>query len=438
MTKDRVGGWLTAASLVVIGLLTLLPTGTRPSRLLSCIVCGDRGTVDVLLNALLFIPLGTGLRMRGARILEALFVALMISVCIETAQLLVVTGRTASPGDVITNTAGGALGAMLAPVWRMAFHPSPRRGLVLGIAGGTLWIASLAFAAWAMQPQLWSTRLFAQIRPPIPRPADRYPGEVDAMWVNGEPMPGGWIGGDVRRAARLDEVPGELSSTLRYRAPASSAVIVRVVDERRRTRLELRVADADLVFEPSLRATSLRLSRPAIRLPSAFSTRNGTELLRASGGLRDGTMHVALDDGHAPARADAELRATLGWVLLLPMSYALGPEAPWLTAAWIAAVVLTWGYWLGAAMRGRHARPVIGVGVATIVIGLAIVPLLFGAPATTRWEWAVALGTFAFGASRGRARIAAAQSSQLQVPRLGARYRKARPRSRGVARRSSE
>jgi hypothetical protein len=258
------------------------------------------------------------------------------------------------------------------------------------------------------------------------------------MYVNRVPVDRGWIANDTRRASRLDEVSGELSAMLRYRAPAQSAIVARVVDERRRTRLELRVIGADLVFEPSLRASSLRLSRPAIRLPTAFPAGSDSGLLRATGGLEDGRMYVAVDGGPVPLRANAALRATLGWTLLLPMSYALGPEAPWLTALWLAVLVFVWSYWLGVAMRGSHAREAAALGVAMIIIGLAVVPAVFDAPATTRWEWTLALGALALGALHGRALVAGRQPSRVRGPQLVTDARQGRRASRGAARMSSE
>ena len=38
------------------------------------------------------------------------------------------------------------------------------------------------------------------------------------------------------------------------------------------------------------------------------------------------------------------IRHTLGWVLLLPFEYAMGPAAPLIACAWVEALVLIWSY----------------------------------------------------------------------------------------------
>src|SRR5688500_13671473 len=99
------------------GAMALLTLSPSPSDIasavktpLTCLVCGDRGGVDVLLNLLLFIPLGVGLRMAGWPIPVAAIAALLLSLTVESLQSFVVVGRDASLSDLIFNTAGAALG----------------------------------------------------------------------------------------------------------------------------------------------------------------------------------------------------------------------------------------------------------------------------------------------------------------------------------------
>ena len=58
----------TVVSLAIIGGLTMTPLGTEmPDHFDYCILCGRFGTADFILNVLLFIPLGFGLRLAGVR-----------------------------------------------------------------------------------------------------------------------------------------------------------------------------------------------------------------------------------------------------------------------------------------------------------------------------------------------------------------------------------
>jgi glycopeptide antibiotics resistance protein len=68
----------------------------------------------VVLNIVLFIPLGFVLGLRTGRWITAVGIAFAVSVAVETLQALLPLGRTANVDDVILNTLGGAVGAGVA------------------------------------------------------------------------------------------------------------------------------------------------------------------------------------------------------------------------------------------------------------------------------------------------------------------------------------
>src|ERR1700716_4152161 len=105
----RVGWIITIASAVVIAFATLLPEPPGPVVSHFCLVCGSFGTVDAMLNIVLFVPLGIGLGLTGVPGKRALLAICALSALIETAQFFVMSGRDSTLGDVLTNTAGGAL-----------------------------------------------------------------------------------------------------------------------------------------------------------------------------------------------------------------------------------------------------------------------------------------------------------------------------------------
>jgi hypothetical protein len=119
------------AGLLVIAYATLRPGGPRfklaPGW--TCLLCGSSGGVDVALNIILFIPLGVGLRLRGASIRRAAATAFLVSLFVEGWQNFVVSGRDPTISDVLTNTTGGTLGATMtafAGAWRLGHaggHP---------------------------------------------------------------------------------------------------------------------------------------------------------------------------------------------------------------------------------------------------------------------------------------------------------------------------
>lgn len=135
--------WGTTALIWAIGVavVTLTPDGGAVGRMVSiCLLCGERGTADALLNIVLFVPLGLLVgRRRGA--LFALVLGLLVALCVETGQLL--QGRYWNAGDLVWSGAGAWLGGLLAPMvrrWLDGPVSLAPRALALGLP--TLWIAA--------------------------------------------------------------------------------------------------------------------------------------------------------------------------------------------------------------------------------------------------------------------------------------------------------
>jgi glycopeptide antibiotics resistance protein len=64
-------------------------------------------------NILLFVPLGAGLALCGFSPRTTAVIGFVLSLCVESAQLLLVPGRTAAVDDVVFNTLGATLGHAL-------------------------------------------------------------------------------------------------------------------------------------------------------------------------------------------------------------------------------------------------------------------------------------------------------------------------------------
>src|SRR6266704_2713217 len=109
-----------AAALLPILLATLWPfPGHEPEGFISCIACGEHATSDVLLNIILFVPLGAAVALHVRSLSRCALSAALLSATIELAQLYI-PGRDSSLGDVLSNTLGGTLGAPVP-------HCCPRR-----------------------------------------------------------------------------------------------------------------------------------------------------------------------------------------------------------------------------------------------------------------------------------------------------------------------
>jgi hypothetical protein len=79
--------WLgLSGALGLIGLATLVPYPEQAelsrSTPLGCLVCGELGGVDVVLNLALFVPLGIALRSRGIRAPQCVVVAFSTSLLV--------------------------------------------------------------------------------------------------------------------------------------------------------------------------------------------------------------------------------------------------------------------------------------------------------------------------------------------------------------------
>ena len=89
-----------AGALLFIAASTLVPGSgnRRPLIGSSCLLCGEFGTPDLVLNILLFVPFGIALGMRRIPAFRALGLALLMSAVIESMQL-VLPGRSPTLRD---------------------------------------------------------------------------------------------------------------------------------------------------------------------------------------------------------------------------------------------------------------------------------------------------------------------------------------------------
>ena len=125
------------ASLAFIVALTLGPTGgddvVEISQVGDVVKAIGRLDTSFLLhfsleaaaNVLLFVPFGAALGMRGFSIGKTALYGFVLSAAVETAQLLLISGRTTSLDDVLLNTLGAVLGQALLSRLTAARGPAP-------------------------------------------------------------------------------------------------------------------------------------------------------------------------------------------------------------------------------------------------------------------------------------------------------------------------
>src|SRR5437868_11115542 len=83
------GRLLTTAAAACIGVATLVPAGgPSPPFRPFCVGCGELSGTDIVLNVLLFLPLGVGLGLLGVRRRTAISVMVAATLTIELLQFI--------------------------------------------------------------------------------------------------------------------------------------------------------------------------------------------------------------------------------------------------------------------------------------------------------------------------------------------------------------
>ncbi len=392
---------LTIAALVLIAAETLIPHPERAALVAEtpiwCLVCGDLGVVDVVLNTGLFIPLGAGLALLGKSWRQAMVVGAMLSFAIEVAQYFAIAGRDASLSDLVTNTGGTALGALLAGSWRVWLLPNRRTARLLAAVTATVWLAQVAIAGAAMEPTLPASGYWGQRAADLAQ-FDTFPGKLLEARVGASSLPSHRLPNSAEVREQL-LAGAELTAVVEPDGPTQGiAPLASIFDDDQREIAVLGQWNEDLVFRLRARAIDLQLRPPAVRLPSVFRNAAG-ETLTVAGSVRGKRFVIeAAGPGGRSSRL-LPLSAQWGWSLLLPFDYAFGPEVGWLSALWIGGWLLPVGFWL----RRSGLAPALAAALAVILLALGLVgiPALFREPASVT-EWAAGLAGAASGWGLGR------------------------------------
>ncbi len=184
---------LTALSLGVIAAGTLTYAGVeRPAPLSWCFLCAEIYATDVLLNIVLFIPLGIGLRLTGASRRRVLAIAALITLAVELAQWFYVSGRIASVADLVANVLGAAAGMLLAERGHRLIVPEASFARLVACASIMGWLVVQALTVWAFAPSLRPGVFYGQIAARLGH-MDQFTGTVIAAKTGDARVPEGHI-----------------------------------------------------------------------------------------------------------------------------------------------------------------------------------------------------------------------------------------------------
>jgi hypothetical protein len=355
-----------------------------------CLICGTVGGVDVILNILLFVPMGVGLSLSGVAPWRAVLTMLALSTSIETAQLLLIPGRDATLGDVVTNTLGGALGfagCRYAQTW---LRPSLSAAKILLIGWSTVWLAIQTISNFAFTLSIPDGEYYGQISPILGSYA-AFRGRVLSAGVDGIAIPNTAIVGSRGLRTRLQHGGTAAATVVPDSATQGIAPILRVVDTDQTEVVLLAQDGVDLLFALRSGGAALRLRPPLFALRGVFAgkvERGSFADTIAVGGRQ--LARVVSMTANARTAIDHHLipvAASLGWTLIWPWQWHIeGTRAEraisWI---WVACLVLPSGYWAACVARspqiGRDPRLralVWSLGSVAVYAGLELTPRLFG------------------------------------------------------------
>lgn len=346
---------------VLVLALTLRPGEPSPYALGSlCVICGSRGLADALLNLGFFVPLGLGVAyLRGGW--AAVGAAFLLSGTVELGQLGL-PGRYPTLGDLVWNTAGGGLGALLLRPLRAApaFLADPR-----GRGRSALWavsVAALLGPALLFAPRFPDTVYWGQHTPAL-GPMEVYRGRVLEARIGEVPVPPGRREESpvIRRA--LEEGEDVFVRFVTGPPTGGLAPLFSIFDGDERQILFIGVDGTAAFYARRSLGLALRLDHPGLAWREVLTAPVGdTVALRVVRNPRGVCLVV---DG--AERCGAGLGVRDGWRLLMsPPATELSPGLGALLGfLWVAAVVAP----AGAAARGPAGA--LGSGLLLGVAGVA-------------------------------------------------------------------
>ena len=346
--------------LATIASFTLVPLPRQLAQAAAtpwyCVVCGDRGMVDVLLNVALFVPFGVGLGLLGAKPLRALLAGGLIALAIELLQATLVTGRDPSLSDVLTNGTGTILGAWLGLWLPQLWRPSVALARRLAGAVAAAWLAVVVLSGWGLSPDRAHGNVKLVAAPPA-RFLEPFAGQIirSALDTGVRHLS---LSADVETAGISDRL----------------SPILDLQDEDAAALARLGQLGQKPAFSYRLHATRARFRTPTVYVYGAVIPPTPARIV-IQGGMNEAKLWSAVTVQGTRYRAELALTPGLGWMLLLPLGYPFDLHSAWTSAIWLALPLVLLGFWAG---RGGMSAPVtIAAAALLLLLGLEGVAAFF-------------------------------------------------------------
>ena len=376
-----------AAAVLLVLAATVVPEGDRPGGLRLCFLCAEHGLSEFLLNVLLFVPLGLVLAWSGHTLRRALLRGALLSVAIECSQWFI-PGRFPSPEDVVANSLGTLVGAMVFLGAAAIVDPPPHRRVRMTVGAALLALLVPVLTALLVRPSFppavwfgqWTQRqsAFAAYRgflidasmPGMPLRSMRltHSGAARESLLSGTHI-------------RLGGVAGP--------EPRSPAPLFNIADDAQRFDLMVLVMGQGIDLRYRTAAEDLRLTSVDLRFPDALGGLRAGDTLALEVWRAGPRWCIAAPSGTACQGANA---ASL-WRMLSPQ--VVPPNAA-VDVLWMAIIFLPLAYWGVGAARAT--------GIAAALLTLVILPFFPGGPAASLLPLAGAVAGSALGLGLSAAR----------------------------------
>lgn len=324
---------------------------------------------DVIVNVILFAPLGAALALNGRTGTRAVLMGGMLSCAVELAQIFI-PGRDPSLGDVVSNTLGTAAGQLALWIAVRWLLPSPRAAARLSLLTAGLVLALFSTTARLLEPAIPVSGLHTWYTPDLP----------ELEWYHGRVLRA-TLGPLTLRPTRAPDpaaIRGLLLGDAPLRIDANAGHPVRglaplfaILDDDVREVLLVGPDRGDLVFRYQLRASSWRLDQPDLRLHHAFASLNPGHALQIA--IRRQGRGYCLSLNRV-ARCNVGFSVGSGWALLYYPRHFPTWAYTLLEAGWVAGLVFPVGLWARRRPETALALAILGIGLFVPFTGLIQTP----------------------------------------------------------------
>ena len=399
MSRRRFGALIVVLALLAIARLTLAPQASGAGRAgvpWWCLLCADLAALGALLNVVLFVPLGLGLRLTGMPTRLAGLAGACTSLLVELLQYRVLQGRDASLDDLVANTLGALLGALAVSVTPHAMRTLRARPLPIVAASITAWSLLLVTTGELSKPSTPAGDVRVRLEPE--EDGAPFGGRVLDVRLDGRALrPGGAVAArpGVARARRLE------TRIVAGARPAGRTTIAAAVDGPGREFLSLAREEDDLLVRVRLRSSDAGLLSPHLRFRDAFSGDANDTMVVSARYSFDGLDATSCGGGSCRS-SRLERTPGWGWRFFLPVGDSIDRWPALSNAIWLLLLALPTGAlaaWIGVA-RGRALA--LGVLAIGLVGSLALAPLRRVGRVAPPAEWLSVLGGIGAGCLVGR------------------------------------